>query len=270
MTLVTTKDTATLLGLASAVVAADPVRNTIFAAIAYGVQQDDAAGWAAHPADDPLVLVARSQPYTPVTFTTGWTEVRAVVDALAALDPPPAGIAGPSETVERVAAELGIAVTDRMDERLFRLDRLVETRPVGGSARLAAADDAEFLAGWYVDFTIEAFGRLPAGFDARKMVERGVAGSRCWIWSDEAGAAQSFAVRHPAASGVSRIGPVYTPVHARGRGYGSAATAAASRDTLADGAIACLFTDLANPTSNKIYQQLGYVAVLDRTMLRFD
>jgi len=270
MALVTTEDTATLLRLAHAVVAADPVRNTIFGAIAYAVQRDDAAGWAAHPADDPLVLVARSQPDTLITFTTGWTDLAEIVDALAALDPPPAGIAGPSETVEPVAAALGTPVTDRMAERLFRLDQLIEPRPIAGSARLAVEADIEFLVDWYVDFTIEAWGRLPAGFDAQRSVELGVVGSRCWLWSDECGQPQSFAVRHATISGVSRIGPVYTPVLSRARGYGSAATATASHDTLADGAVPCLFTDLANPTSNKIYQALGYYPVLDRTMLRFD
>jgi FR47-like protein len=270
MPLVTTTDTATLVRWADAVVAADPVRNTIFGTIAFGVQQDNSAGWGAHPVDEPLVLVARSQPYTPVTFTTGWTDLGEVGDALAELDPPPAGIAGPSETVEAVAASLGTPVTDRMDERLFRLDALIPPRPVRGSSRLGRPDDADFLTGWYVDFTIEAFGRLPAGFDAGEVVERGISHSRSWIWADDAGVPQSFAVRHPAVSGVSRIGPVYTPPHARGRGYGSAATAAASRDPLDDGAVPCLYTDLANPTSNKLYQALGYFPVLDRTMLRFD
>jgi predicted GNAT family acetyltransferase len=62
---------------------------------------------------------------------------------------------------------------------------------------------------------------------------------------------------------------VYTTPEARGRGYGSAATAAATRDILAAGAVPCLYTDLANATSNKIYQALGYYPVVDRTLVRF-
>ena len=73
-----------------------------------------------------------------------------------------------------------------------------------------------------------------------------------------------MAVAHPPVGGVSRIGPVYTPPDARGRGYGSAATAAASRDILDAGDVACLYTDLANPTSNKIYRRSATAAVLDR------
>jgi predicted GNAT family acetyltransferase len=56
---------------------------------------------------------------------------------------------------------------------------------------------------------------------------------------------------------------VYTPRAHRGRGYGSAVTAVATQDILDDGAIPVLFTDLANPTSNGIYQRLGYRPVGD-------
>jgi hypothetical protein len=272
MTLAVTTDTAELQQLASAVVAADPVRNTVFGAIAFGAGQDDAAGWAAQPDHNPDLLVARSQPYTAVTFTCGWPIDRLdeVVAALVELDPPPAAVAGPTDTVEYIAARLHRTVTSRMDERLFRLDELEAPAGVPGSARLAVPGDAGFLAEWYTAFAIEAFGRLPPGFDARKMVQRGVVRSRAWLWLDDRGEPCSFAVRHPAVSGAARIGPVYTPVGARGHGYGSAATAAATQDILDEGATPCLFTDRANPTSNRIYQALGYRPVLDRTMLRFD
>jgi predicted GNAT family acetyltransferase len=56
---------------------------------------------------------------------------------------------------------------------------------------------------------------------------------------------------------------VYTPAEHRARGYGSAVTAAATQDVLDDRAIPVLFTDLANPTSNAIYQRLGYRPVGD-------
>jgi predicted GNAT family acetyltransferase len=63
---------------------------------------------------------------------------------------------------------------------------------------------------------------------------------------------------------------VYTPPAQRGHGYGSAVTAAAARDILGCEAIPCLYTDLANPTSNKIYQAIGFVPVSDRVEVRFD
>jgi predicted GNAT family acetyltransferase len=65
-------------------------------------------------------------------------------------------------------------------------------------------------------------------------------------------------------SGVVRIGPVYTPPEFRRRGYATAAVASASQQALDSGAERCmLFTDLANPTSNKIYAAIGYQRIGD-------
>lgn len=67
-----------------------------------------------------------------------------------------------------------------------------------------------------------------------------------------------------------RISAVYTPPDLRCRGYASALTAAVSQDQLNRGRRFCfLFTDLANPTSNKIYQEIGYRPVCDYDLYRF-
>jgi predicted GNAT family acetyltransferase len=70
--------------------------------------------------------------------------------------------------------------------------------------------------------------------------------------------------------GVSRIGPVYTPKEHRGRGIASAAVAEVSKLLLASGERACLFTDQANPTSNKIYEAIGYSRVVDMANLHVE
>ncbi|MBA2569295.1 MAG: GNAT family N-acetyltransferase [Actinobacteria bacterium] len=67
----------------------------------------------------------------------------------------------------------------------------------------------------------------------------------------------------PTPNGI-RIGPVYTPPELRGRGYASALVAKLSSSLLAGGRRFCfLYTDLANPASNKIYERLGYVRVCE-------
>jgi uncharacterized protein len=68
-----------------------------------------------------------------------------------------------------------------------------------------------------------------------------------------------------------RIGPVYTPPRARRQGYASALVAEVSQVQLDRGRTFCfLFTDLANPTSNHIYQEIGYEPVRDVEVYRFD
>jgi predicted GNAT family acetyltransferase len=90
---------------------------------------------------------------------------------------------------------------------------------------------------------------------------------RVWFWVDPAGERVHLTAANPASFGVSRIGPVYTPRAQRGRGYASAAVAEVSRRLVAAGERVCLFTDQANPTSNGIYQALGYRALVDMVNL---
>jgi predicted GNAT family acetyltransferase len=73
-----------------------------------------------------------------------------------------------------------------------------------------------------------------------------------------------------AVAGQARIGPVYTPPGRRGRGFGGAVTATVSQAAKDAGvAEVLLYTDLANPTSNALYQRLGYRPVSDSVELHF-
>ena len=71
----------------------------------------------------------------------------------------------------------------------------------------------------------------------------------------------------PPSFGVARVGPVFTPPAQRGRGWASNTVARISLRIQAEGARVCLFTDQANPTSNKIYAALGYRPVADMANL---
>jgi predicted GNAT family acetyltransferase len=74
----------------------------------------------------------------------------------------------------------------------------------------------------------------------------------------------------PLIAGQIRVAPVYTPAPLRGRGYAGAATTEVSRAALAAGADeVLLFTDLANPTSNGLYQRIGYRPVADFAVYDF-
>jgi predicted GNAT family acetyltransferase len=238
-----------------------------------GLDRPDSAGWCAHPTGTTDVLAARSQGHTPVVLTGRWDDVGALADALVALQPGLAALGGPVPLVTRVAAALGergLSTTEWVGERLFRLDALTAPVQVAGAPRLATRDDLALLAEWAEAFTLAAFGRLPPAFDAGALVERALTASRIWLWTDPGASPVSMAWRRAISFGVSRVGPVYTPAELRGHGYGSAATAAATRDVLAAGATPVLFTDLANPTSNKIYQRLGYYPVEDHAHAEYD
>jgi GNAT superfamily N-acetyltransferase len=175
---------------------------------------------------------------------------------------------------EEVAARTGGTAEVAIHTRLFELGDLIDARPVEGSLRAARADEEPLVTRWYEAFMADAdeqAGR-PRGSSAHEspepeVIRRNLDEGRISIWEDASGRPVSVVGASQPAYGVSRVGPVYTPPDQRGRGFASAAVAAVSRKILAEGARACLFTDQANPTSNKIYQQLGYRAVVDMAQM---
>jgi predicted GNAT family acetyltransferase len=271
MTVRTTSDPAEILGRIEPVLMADPVRNTIFATVRAHLRrtgreaQDARAAWCAY---NSVALAARSSTVHPVAITDGWADLPALAAAIGEL-PSVAGLGGPAAAVDALVELMARAPTHRIAERLYRLDTLVAPTAVPGSARLATGEDAEIVAAWVEPFTLETHGALPDDFDADTWAEAAVVESRTWLWEDPDGVAVSMAARRPPAAGVARIGPVYTPPECRARGYGSAVTARATRDILDQGAVPVLYADRANPTSNRVYQRLGFRPVADRSSVRF-
>lgn len=73
----------------------------------------------------------------------------------------------------------------------------------------------------------------------------------------------------PTPNGI-RVDAVYTPPEQRRRGYATACVAALSQWLLHSGHRYCfLYTDLSNPTSNHIYQTIGYEPVCDVDEYKF-
>jgi predicted GNAT family acetyltransferase len=69
---------------------------------------------------------------------------------------------------------------------------------------------------------------------------------------------------------VGGVGPVYTPPYFRGHGYASACVARVSQKILNSGKKYCvLYTNLANPVSNSIYQKIGYQTICDSVLIKF-
>ena len=113
------------------------------------------------------------------------------------------------------------------------------------------------------------FGRFGVGIHRRTGPGRLAGGDAGFLLWEDGEPVSVAGYGGPTPNGI-RIAPVYTPPPLRGRGYGSAVTAALSSRLLASGRRFCfLYTDLANPTSNKIYVAIGYRRVCDSVEYAF-
>lgn len=198
--------------------------------------------------------------------------VRLIVDDLHALYPTLPSVRAEKED-SRHFAELwvlqsGQRATPGMFERIYSVDAIIPVSNVPGSARPAGEADRETLQQWMRAFQAEAFPSQTAikDNDLKSLIDSRINPDLggMYFWVDESGQPVSMAGYTGFTENGVRVGPVYTPSEFRGYGYGSAVTAAVSQMLLDSGRKFCfLFTDLSNPTSNKIYQHIGYKPVCD-------
>jgi GNAT superfamily N-acetyltransferase len=245
---------------------ADPAENTLALSVVESVRtghwtREALFGW--HGDTGAALMTA---PYELILVAV--PDVDPLVAALRARGVDLPGVHGEVALAERFAAAwtVGTGQSAKVGMRL-RLYALDELRPptVEGSARRADAHEAALVVDWCERFGAE----IESGEVDPDGVRAGIADGLYWLWCVD-GAPVSLAARKPVVAGGARVGPVYTPAEQRRRGYGAAVTAAATADALAAGAAqVLLFTDLANPTSNAIYQQIGYRPRSDRIIVRF-
>lgn len=173
----------------------------------------------------------------------------------------------------RTAAELAAAWRDRTGipldahdrDRLYRLGELTPPEPVpAGELWAATATERHLLVDWHQAFNAETGGGS-ASTAAR--VDDRLSHGGLFLWNVDGMPVCMVGVSSTIAA-MARIGPVYTPTEHRGHGYAAALTATVSQAARDAGATTVvLFADLANPTSNRLYQRLGYVPVADRVLL---
>jgi GNAT superfamily N-acetyltransferase len=202
----------------------------------------------------------RTPPFSLVTSELNSGAAPGLIDAWLARDPELNGANGPPATVRALAAawreRTGGHTACTREMAMHTLGEVTDPpRPLSGRLRAAERSERELLIEWWRAFEVEA--ALSRGDRAAVNVDARLQDGGLFVWDD--GGPVSLLAVSPSVARVARIGPVYTPPEWRRRGYAGMSVAEVSRRALAGGARACmLFTDLANPTSNKIYAEVGY------------
>ena len=246
--------------------AADPVRTNVLGSVALGVVDGaayDAESWFVVEDGDGVTVGCAlwTAPYrllcSPMDDEAAHALGRAALTRSEELGTPIPGVVAPLGVAEVVAAGLGGVWATSMRERLLVLHDFLRPSPVPGSARGAEQRDLDLLVDWHTRFAADAG---VTAHDIDRTIRRSL--PRLWLWEVD-GVPVSYAGHAPVvptpSGAVGRVGPVFTPVEHRNLGYGTAITAHVVEQLLPTTSTVMLYTNDANPTSNHVYENLGFV-----------
>jgi uncharacterized protein len=268
-------DAKQFLAAAGAHLAADAARHNLVLSLAHARVEHPGPGryaWA-HERGRVAGVALQSPPTFPAVVSRGTRRgAAALARAMAEHAPDLPGVNGDAPTAATFAGEWATTtrarVVPRAAQRLYRVTRLRRPPVVPGALRDVGPSEIPEVAAWVARFQDEIGEPAVAGDADRELaylVDRGL----LWCWDDGGRCAITSAT--PAVDGVSRVRHVYTPPERRRHGYAAACVGAVTATVQERGATACvLYTQLTNPTSNALYQRLGYEPIAEILAYRFD
>ncbi len=164
------------------------------------------------------------------------------------------------------ATARGIEYRQDYGFRMYQLERVIAPRTPPGALRLGEMKDEKRVEDWSAAFDTEVdFGDASA---IKVLMLTALREQRLYFWDDNGPV--SMLARNATTPNSERVSVVYTPPELRGKGYGAAANAALAQIILDSGRrYACLFADINNAVSNKMYVKIGYEAVCDVGRYKF-
>ena len=272
-------DAATFLDRAGPLLLEDEARNNLILGIAGTLaatpdRYPENRFWVALDRGEPVAAALITPPYNLVLARP--RSVAALTALASAIDEELPGVVAAHPEVDEFvriwAASHDIEPRVLRNQGIYALEQVRPVSGASGAGREADRDDARLLLDWMIAFGEEVLAEGdPGRSEARAAVDHrlGADDAGFLLWED-GGEVVSVSGWDGATPNGIRIGPVYTPPELRGRGFATALVAELSQTLLDSGRRFCfLYTDLANPTSNAIYERIGYVRVCEAAMIAF-
>jgi uncharacterized protein len=199
------------------------------------------------------------------------TSAATIAENLVEQNVPVLSVLGPADAsfafANRFVALTGGTLKTGTGQAIYKLTRVNLPAFVAGNLRTAEKCDVPLLAIWHAGFIADT-GIDRSVTSSQEIIERLIAEQRVHVWQSRN--IMSMAAITGETPNGARIAMVYTPSENRHQGYASALVAGLSQHMLDSGRKFCfLYTDQNNPTSNKIYQQVGYEHVCNVIWWRF-
>ncbi|MCZ8541268.1 GNAT family N-acetyltransferase [Psychrobacillus psychrodurans] len=122
---------------------------------------------------------------------------------------------------------------------------------------------------WCSQFEQDTGLSVTAPEEIKKRVKNMLDGKEVFFWEDQGEVVSMMKKSRPTTNGIT-VSLVFTPAEKRKKGYGRTLVATVSKELLKEFEFCVLYTDMLNPTSNKIYQEIGYQKLVDSVHLKLE
>ncbi|MED3850779.1 GNAT family N-acetyltransferase [Priestia megaterium] len=195
-------------------------------------------------------------------------ELSEAAELLQEIDIP--GLVGERQTVLYLSQKLADLKNQeaslKMDQRIYRLDKVKKAADAEGMLVKARLEHLSLVTEWVREF-MYIIGEPISKEQAVKTGEAFIKAGRLFLWEVNGKYVSMANATRPTAHNIT-INFVYTPRKERKKGYASSCVSALSQLLLDEGfQTTSLYTDMTNPTSNKIYIEIGYEQVADSALV---
>lgn len=252
----------------------DPVRTGLITSIANSVADgsrtyEECLWWAATDSGEIQGLAIRTLPYGYVLSPMPKDAVESLYSYISVEDAVANEFAGPKSVVDFLEKVAGKSAIEEESELIYENQNLISA-PSVGEITLATQDDYDLIFSWMQSF-MEITGLR--SYNLENIVKSALQEERFYLLYVEGkpvslGGHSAFQVFD--GFSVGRVGPIYTPENFRKKGYASAITSQITALLISQGVLPTLYTQADNPTSNKIYQEIGYTLVDENRRVVFE
>jgi predicted GNAT family acetyltransferase len=197
-------------------------------------------------------------------------ELNEVAELLQEIEIP--GLVGERQTVLYLSQKLADLKNQeaslKMDQRIYRLEKVKKTADADGMLVKAKLEHLSLVTEWIWRF-MDIIGEPISKEQAAKTGEAFIKAGRLFLWEVSGKYVSMANAARPTVHNIT-INFVYTPREERKKGYASSCVSTLSQLMLDSGfQTTSLYTDITNPTSNKVYMDIGYEHVADSALVLF-
>jgi GNAT superfamily N-acetyltransferase len=243
--------------------------SSIATSVANGSRSYESYFWWSAVSENQVQGVAiRTVPFGYVFSPMPLTVAHALFSTISTSDDEAKEFAGPKAVIDYIEEIAGETIIEDESELIYECKSLIPS-PAKGRVRTGTGEDFELIMRWMQEFMAETGLR---SFNLESVVRNAIDSGRYSLLEIN-GIAVSLGgnsdLQKFEETSIVRVGPIYTPKPHRKNGYGSALTSEITAKIKGMGAVAMLYTQAGNPTSNKIYQEIGYTLVDENRRIVF-